>query len=151
MRPAPTPAGRARTPAVPPARHTRAVRLVFPAYVLALLAATLWPNLRIESQTIERPDLLAHLVVFGGFQILLTACGFFGRPASLRNIALATAAGLVFAGLNEAAQAIPALGRTSAVDDYLANALGIAAAAACWTLAALLRRARVQRHAARDR
>lgn len=55
-------------------------------------------------------------------------CGFFEPKVprfSTRNYVTTFFAGLVYAAFDEGLQAIPALGRTCAWDDYAANAGGI--------------------------
>ncbi len=117
----------------------RVRRALFVLYAIALLVATHWPKLTIRGP-IERPDLLLHAGAFGLWTLLLIACGFFGRVLSTRNILICAAIGAVYAPLDELSQSLPGLHRVSAVDDALANLLGIAlAGGACLGLAAIRR------------
>jgi hypothetical protein len=113
----------------------RARRAVFAAYALALFTATHWPRLALPME--GRPDLWIHCGIFAAWTGLLIACGFFGRPLSGRNIALCVLAGVLYAAVDELLQAIPALHRTAAWDDWGLDVLGVCIAAA---LAALLSR-----------
>lgn len=124
MSPEPTPSPRTlqivRTLTAPKLRLA-----AFILYTLALCLGTHWPRLTIDIGDFHRPDLALHLAAFGGFTILLIASNLLGdwlRPlTALRAFVVAA----VFAAINESTQAIPALGRTAALDDYLANLLGI--------------------------
>lgn len=111
-------------------------RLLVPAfalYALVLFAATHWPNLRIESDVIERPDLLIHLGAFGLWAFLLHLTRLTGDPRSARTALKTAGIGALYAAVDELTQAIPILGRTAVWDDYLANLAGVAlgATAAC--------------------
>lgn len=103
------------------------------AYILLLATATHWPRLRIVGP-VPRSDLWMHLGAFGTLGCLATLAGFFGAAGSRRNLVLSWCLAVGYAALDEATQAIPALGRTAALDDFAADAtgvsLGVAAAAA---------------------
>jgi hypothetical protein len=104
-------------------------RRVFAAFTLLLLTLTLWPALEVPIP-IHRSDLIAHLTFFGTFGALAMCGGFFGPPRSDGNILRTLLWAAVFAGVDEGLQAIPALHRTCALDDYGANLIGLGLAAA---------------------
>lgn len=111
-------------------------RLLLPAfilYALVLFTATHWPNLRIKSDVIERPDLLIHLGAFGLWAFLLHLTSLLGPPRSPKTALRTFIAGAVYAAFDEATQALPFLGRTAVWDDYFANLVGVTlgVAAAC--------------------
>ncbi len=111
----------------PPGR--RAALIAFVVYAIVLVVATHWPRLTIEGP-IERPDLVIHLAAFGLWCVLLAMTGLLGGRWTARNIAASVGVSLAYAALDEGTQAIPALGRTAALDDYLADAAGIVLAGA---------------------
>lgn len=109
-------------------------RAVFVIYTLTLLLATHWPQLSIKGP-IQRPDLVIHVGAFGLWTLLLILAAFFGRPLARRNILASTAVGAVYAPLDELSQGLPGLHRVVALDDALANLLGVSlAGGACLTL-----------------
>ena len=71
---------------------------------------------------------MIHLAAFFTWTALLIACGFFGPALSGRNVLVSGAVALAYSALDEATQGIPGLGRTVALDDWLANASGVALA-----------------------
>jgi len=97
----------------------------FILYTIALCLGTHWPRLTIDIGDIPRPDLAIHLIAFGGFAFLLVASGLVGLWTRPRTVAIAFFVAAIFAAINESTQAIPALGRTAAWDDYLANLGGV--------------------------
>ncbi len=103
-------------------------RITFVAYALALFTATHWPDFRLERGPVPRPDLLLHAGAFAALTVLLILTRWTGRG----NKGIATAAGLalVYAAVDELTQAIPVLGRFAALDDFLADALGVFIASA---------------------
>lgn len=123
-------------------------RLAFWLYAIVLFTATHWPNLRIESNLVDRPDILIHMAAFGLWTALLIATGYLAPGASEplaesrgvrgwlhivtrpRAIVLVILTALVYAAIDEASQGVPGLGRTVAWDDYGANSAGIVAAGA---------------------
>lgn len=113
----------------PAPRRLPLARAAFLAYALVLLVATHWPRLRIEGP-VERPDLWLHMLAFGFWTALLALSGLAGPRWSVRGVVASVGVGLAYAALDEASQAIPALGRTAALDDYLADAAGILLAGA---------------------
>lgn len=121
----------------------RLARLAFWGYAVLLVVATHWPNLRIDSTYIERPDIIIHMGAFGLWTMMLIATGYLASGASdplaesggLRGWAkivaappcvfFAWAAAMVYAAVDEVSQGLPGLGRTVAWDDYAANSAGI--------------------------
>ena len=103
---------------------TRLVRWLLIADVAVVLLLTLWPNLEVPIP-INRPDLIAHLAVFGSLSFVATLAGLFGPPFSMRNLILTSMAVVAFSGVDESLQAIPFIRRTSALDDFAANVLGV--------------------------
>lgn len=101
-------------------------RIVFGLYAAALLYGTHGPRRDVNVAGIERPDLIVHLCAFAGFFVLLLAAEFFGPWRSARGIGVCTLIATAFAAVNEATQALPVFGRTSALDDFAANIGGIA-------------------------
>ena len=112
------------------------LRRGFLLYAVALFIATHWPNLRIESDVIRRPDLLVHLGAFGLWAFLLHLTGLLGPPRAARTAGVTFAVGAVYAGIDELTQAIPVLGRTVVWDDYFANLAGVTLGAAAGCLVA---------------
>ena len=112
-------------------------RVAFAAYAVVLVTATHWPQLRIEGP-VPRSDLYIHIAAFGLWTLLLIATQLLGPWRSRRAVTRAVGVGLLVAA-DELTQAIPALGRTVALDDYLANAAGVLLAGlAVMIVAALL-------------
>ncbi|MFI4898797.1 MAG: hypothetical protein ACIARR_13365 [Phycisphaerales bacterium JB059] len=112
-------------------------RAAFVLYALTLLVATHWPQLSIRGP-IERPDLVIHVGAFGLWTLLLILAAFFGRAFSRRNILVGGAIGAVYAPLDELSQGLPGLERVVAVDDAMANLLGVfLAGGACLTFSLL--------------
>jgi VanZ family protein len=121
-------------------RPTR--RAAFWLYMLALALATYWPDLRIDVPEVKRPDLFLHAAAFGLWTALLLATGYLGPLTSRRNLCLGTLIGAVHAIANEAAQALPFVRRTAAVDDALANLAGVAIVCTAWAIASAVSRRR---------
>ena len=101
---------------------------LFGLYAGFMFMMTHWPRLTIPLP--GRPDLLVHATIFGIWTGLLIACGRFGPPLSARNIGWAFVVGVVYAGIDEALQAIPFLKRTAAWDDWACDVAGVALACA---------------------
>jgi VanZ family protein len=122
----------------------RLARWAFPFYAVLIFSLTHWPNLKIPVP--GRPDLIVHMVVFGGWTVLVTACGFFGAWWSHRNIALSATLAAVYAAFDEATQGIPIIQRYPALDDWGANLLGVTTGALIMLMLAeiLQRRMRAQ-------
>jgi len=106
------------------------LRWLFVGYALLLFTLTHWPRLAVPMGPVPRADLLQHLVAFGGWSVLFTACGFFGRWNSGRNIARSAAVGVVYACIDEGLQAVPVINRVFGWDDMLFNVMGIVAGSA---------------------
>lgn len=109
---------------------------LFALYAGALFLATHWPRLTLPMGVIPRPDLLQHLVAFGIWSALFTACGIFGRWNSGRNIMLSLVCGIVYACIDEGLQAIPAIRRVFGWEDMAFNILGVLVGVPCLLLAA---------------
>lgn len=107
----------------------RACRWAFWLYAPVLFIATHVPGLTIES-TGRRPDLVIHATVFGIWAALLTGSAYFGPALSWRNILAVGWLGLAYSAADEALQAMPALRRRAALDDWTANVIGIVAVCA---------------------
>jgi hypothetical protein len=114
---------------------------MFLLYTLALLVATLWPKLKVPGP--EGTDKVTHFAAFGLWTFLFVWAGWFGPPASRRNVLLSALVAPIFAGADELAQIVPALHRTCAWDDYAANLTGIATGLLAG-LALGLRRGKIQ-------
>lgn len=113
-------------------------RLLFWAYCAALLYGTHGPRRDVHVQGLDRPDLIVHACAFGGWFVLLLCAEYFGHWRARRSVALCAATAAAFAAINESTQALPVFGRTSALDDFLANLSGIALATVGAALAARL-------------
>lgn len=111
------------TPGVGWSAGRRAVVFVFGAYAGFQFMMTHWPKLVVPGP--GRPDLVVHFAVFGLWNALLIACARFGPALSWRNITASTVCASLYAGLDEGLQAIPALRRVCAWDDFGANVAGI--------------------------
>jgi hypothetical protein len=138
----------------------RLARLTFWGYAVLLFVATHWPNLRIDSTYIERPDILIHMGCFGLWTLLLIATGYLASGsnepmaesggmrgwtkivAAPRCVLFTWAAAMVYAAFDELSQGFPGLGRTVAWDDYAANSAGILTAAIMSFVVGLLVRQR---------
>jgi hypothetical protein len=106
------------------ARHQTLLRAVFGVHAGTLFVLTHWPNLKVEGP-MPRPDLWAHFIFFGGWCAFATLAGLFGPALSPANIAQSSMLALTYAAFDEGLQAIPALGRTCALDDFGANTIGV--------------------------
>lgn len=106
----------------------RAAAFVFGLYAGVLFVGTHWPGVRVEGP-VPRPDLVVHFGAFGLWTTLMMMCRVWGPVASRRNVGRSVVAGLLYAGLDEGLQAIPALHRVCGWDDYAANAGGVILAA----------------------
>lgn len=113
-------------------RRRRAIRVVLALYWLVLITATHWPGLTKE----DVPDLgwlpfdkVMHVLTFAGLAALLTWSRWFPRHGGGFNAVAAVAIGLVYGGLEEITQ--PYFGRTAALDDLLADLIGLVIGAGC--------------------
>jgi hypothetical protein len=104
------------------------MRWFFWLYAVAVFVATHWPKLKIPNP-VPRTDLIIHMTCFGLWNVLFALCGFFGPRWSKQNIGLSTIAALLYAAIDEGLQFPSFLGRTVALDDFGANALGVLVAA----------------------
>lgn len=109
----------------------------FAVYALALFTATHTPRLTIPLP--GRPDLFVHAAVFGTWTGLLIACAFFGPVLSARNTLWCVLIATGYSALDEGLQAIPALHRTAAWDDWGANMIGVVGAGAAALVAGVVR------------
>lgn len=118
-------------------------RLTFWLYAVGVFISTHWPKLRIESSLLPRVDIHIHMGTFFAWTALLLLTGYFARDArdplaesrgvrgwlgltlTPRAIVPGVLIGVVYAAFDEGTQAIPALGRTAAWDDYAADCGGI--------------------------
>ncbi len=66
-----------------------------------------------------------HLCAFGGWAFCFTATAWVGNWNSWFGLRWPFAIGIAYAALDEGLQAIPALGRTCAWDDFAANCAGV--------------------------
>ncbi len=105
----------------------RWVRAAFWAYAAFVFVGTHWPKLEIPGT--GRPDLFAHVAVFGLWTAMFIACRFFGPALSWRNIGLGALVSAAYSGIDEGLQAIPFIRRVPAWDDWGANLIGVAGAA----------------------
>ncbi|MBX3383376.1 MAG: VanZ family protein [Phycisphaeraceae bacterium] len=118
----------------------RRVRIVFWCYAALVFTLTHWPALQVPNP-VRRTDIIAHLVVFGGWTYIACACGWFGARWSWRNIRSTAMVSLAYAAFDEGTQAIPWIRRHAGWDDFLANVLGVAAGClAAWLTGVLLAR-----------
>ncbi len=114
-------------------RGSALMRRLLALDIVVVLALTLWPRLEVPIP-INRPDLIAHLVVFGSLTLVAIAAGLFGPALSHRNILRSAIATGLFACIDEGLQSIPAIHRTCALDDAMANLLGVGLGSAiAWT------------------
>ncbi len=102
--------------------------MIFGMCVGTVFMLTHYPQLTLPFP--GRPDLVAHMSMYGVWTLLCGACGWFGRPLGELNIWRSSAVSLVYCGLDEWSQAIPFIRRTAALDDFGANALGVMLATA---------------------
>lgn len=107
----------------------RGWRWVFAAYAGALFIGTHWPALEVHGP-VPRSDLWVHVAVFCVWTLLLIRCGFFAPATARRNILLSVAAGACYAAIDEGLQAIPAIRRNAAWDDFAADLCGVLLAGA---------------------
>jgi hypothetical protein len=118
----------------------RRVRIVFWLYAALVFTLTHWPALQVPSP-VRRTDIIAHLVVFGGWAFVACACGWFGPRWSWHNIRYTALIALAYAAFDEGTQAIPWIRRHVSWDDFFANVLGvIVGCGAAWLLGFLLAR-----------
>lgn len=105
-------------------------RWVFALYAATLFVGTHWPNLKLDVPGVERPDLIVHLTIFGGWLGLLWLSGLVGPALKFKSLGLCVLVAVVYAAVDEGLQAIPWVRRNAALDDYAANCLGVLLGAA---------------------
>ncbi len=120
--------GPGTTPPHPPSRPTSATlaRLALLVFVLVLFTSTHWPELQFDAGSIERPDLVLHILAFGALGAIAVNAQLFGGRTSARNALLTAIVCALYAGFDEGTQAIPILKRHAVWDDFFANLLGVA-------------------------
>ncbi|GMV24206.1 MAG: hypothetical protein AMXMBFR58_02370 [Phycisphaerae bacterium] len=106
----------------------RAAAAFFGLYAGITFMLTHYPQLAIPVP--GRPDLVAHMGLFGLWTILCWSCGWFGPVLSEINTWRSLGVSLVYAAVDEASQMVPQIRRVAALDDFGANALGVMAAGA---------------------
>ncbi len=99
-------------------------RQIFVVYAIVLFTATHWPQLRIDGPPI-RTDLIIHFGAFGAWAFFFAATAWVGNWNSWRGLRWPFVIGILYAAIDEGSQAIPAIGRTCAWDDFAANCGGI--------------------------
>ncbi|MCX5640102.1 MAG: VanZ family protein [Planctomycetota bacterium] len=110
------------SPAALALRNTRIVWLIL---LLCVLVTTLWPRLAIGSG--ESPiDKFLHAAAFGALT------GLFLNTRWLRSLWWSLVAMAALGAVDETLQMIPQLGRSADLDDWVADVIGIAIAAAFW-------------------
>lgn len=115
-------------------RLSRGARcLIFGGYVGFAFMMTHWPQLTIPLP--GRPDLVAHMSLFGLWTGLCISCGWFGAPLAELNIWRSGGISLAYCGLDEYSQSIPFIRRVCALDDFGANTLGVITATSIALLA----------------
>lgn len=124
-------------------RFRFAARTVFVLATVALLTATHWPGLSIESEVFSRVDLIIHAGVFFVWAMLfynarLIANGDHSRPVCFkRRITWTIVVAILFALFDELTQ--PYFNRVADPLDALADTLGILLAAGGIVLCSKLR------------
>lgn len=114
--------------------HHRWWRPLFIAYFIALSIGLLWPGLQVPD-VVPRPDLIVHGVTFGAFTLLC----YLALTRSLRQrpfaFAIVFVIGSIYGASTEWLQSLPFVRRTGAVDDFLADLLGVVIGTfAAWVL-----------------
>jgi len=102
-------------------------RALFSLYAALTVTLTHWPRLKLPFPE-SRSDLLIHMTVFSLWTAAFIGCSFLGPVLSRRNILLGGLASVIYSSIDEVTQGIPGVNRTVALDDALANALGVALA-----------------------
>ena len=120
----------------------RVCKAGFVAWALLLFTLTHWPNLQVDAG-IPRTDLWAHAIGYGVWTFLLIASGFLGARGSWKSVGLGMPLALLYAGLDEASQGIPGLGRFVTWEDFAANSIGVWIGASAWVVWLAIRDRRV--------
>ncbi|MCM1028663.1 MAG: VanZ family protein [Pseudoflavonifractor sp.] len=84
-------------------------------------------------------DKMAHALMFGGLTVMLLSDAFRGRKINALALLAIIATGAVAGAAIEILQREMELGRTADRADFLADAIGVAAASASWLLGRLSR------------
>jgi hypothetical protein len=116
-------------------RRTTLTRVAFSLYAILIAILTHKPGVAVP-MVIPRTDLFVHLAVFSIWSGLFARSAFFGPWPSRRNLLISWAGAAAYAIIDESTQAIPALRRVAAVEDGLANVLGVTLGIALCALAA---------------
>ncbi len=116
------------------ARRRGLIMFGFGVYAGVAFMLTHWPQLTIPIP--GRPDLEAHMGLFGLWTVMCTLSGIFGPALSELNVWRSVGVSIVYSGLDEGSQGIPFIRRVCALDDFGANALGVMTAGAVLLLAA---------------
>ncbi len=117
----------------PTHRFRSTARMVFVLYTIALLTATHWPGLAIESKVFSRVDLIIHAGVFFVWTVLLYNARLIAvgnstyPPCFRRRIIWTMGVAILFAVFDESTQ--PLFHRVADPLDLLADTLGILLAA----------------------
>jgi VanZ family protein len=114
------------------------VRWLFWPYAAIVFTATHWPKLKIPDP-VPRTDLWIHLSCFCLWTVLAGLCAFFGPRWSKQNVGLTCFVALTYAAIDEGLQFPAFLGRTVALDDLGANAIGVIVGTALLLLRGKLR------------
>lgn len=117
-------------------------RLAFVAFALLLFTLTHWPNLKVDIDGVPRTDLWAHATGYATWTALLIGTGWLGRRGSWKSVGLGMPVALLYAGIDEASQGFPGLGRFVTWEDFAANAVGVWIGASAWAVAAVVLDAR---------
>jgi len=111
-------------------------RILFFVYAIAMAIGTHWPGIKITGP-MPNPDLLVHVAAFGAWTLLLVLCRFFGPAVSMRNVLICAGIAVGYAVFDEVTQAIPGLNRHAALQDFLADVIGVGGATIAAGLASL--------------
>jgi VanZ family protein len=105
-------------------RAARTRRTTFGVYATIIFVLTHWPKLEVPIP-VHRPDIIAHIGVFGLWTVLCVLSGWFGLWSSPRNILISAPVAAAYSGIDEWLQAIPFIRRQAAWDDFAANLAGV--------------------------
>lgn len=119
-----TPPSRARQQSRSPVVPRPVFVALFAVCAALLTIGTHWPRLQIEGP-IPRPDLYIHLAAWSLAALLLALSGLAGWATTRTGAGRVWIIALVWCTADELTQAIPELGRTVALDDWLMNAAGV--------------------------
>ena len=117
-------------------------RLAFIVVAITLTTLTHWPNLKVDAG-IPRTDLWAHAIAYSTWTFCLIATGWLGKRGSWKSVGLGMPVALLYAGIDEATQGIPGLGRVVTWEDFAANSVGVWIGASVWVVGIIAREARL--------